>query len=164
MTSDTRDLGPPPVGGSVGALVAVLMTVPLGALLTGCAPALDDPARFSTDAGAACENVQTEILWERCALAGCHAPGESAAGLELLSDGLADRLVGVDSTTCPGEPLIDPDDPAGSFLLMRLSDDPRCGDDEIERMPLTGVVLSDSEMRCVRDWVEQLARDHGGVP
>jgi hypothetical protein len=129
-------------------------------LVAGCTPELSNPDRFLSDSGAVCPDVQREILWQRCALDGCHGTDESTGGLEFLTADVHTRLVGVPANTCVGRVLIDPDAPEESFLLERLSEDPRCNGDEIERMPLTGAVLSPEELACVREWVEGLAAAH----
>lgn len=128
----------------------------MSASLLACAPRLKDPERFTADAGA-CPDVQTGIFWQRCVDAGCHAPGEPAAGLELLTAGVEQRLAGVEATTCLGELLIDEQQPERSFLLTRLSPSPTCGNDDIERMPLTGTLLSEEELACVSRWIERVA-------
>ncbi len=137
-------------------LIPLLCAVLVGS--AACAPGLDDPARFE-DAGA-CGDVQTEIFWNRCALSGCHIASDPTGGLSLLTDGIAHRLVGVESTTCLGELLIDPVDPEQSVLLRRVSPEPHCGSERVSRMPLVGFTLDDGELDCVRAWVHALAAEY----
>jgi hypothetical protein len=131
------------------------------ALVAGCVPGLEDPSRFEDFAD--CPDVQPALLWSRCALSGCHTPSDPTGGLDFLTDGLAERLVDVPSTTCPGELVVDSLDPDASFLLRRVSPDPACGDEPISRMPLIGGHLDDAELDCLRAWVHRLARDAGGA-
>jgi len=130
----------------------------LALLVLGCAGQIDDPAKFE-DAALCDLDVQEDILVPRCARGGCHVPASPQGGLEYLSAGLPTRLVGVEATTCVGALRIDPADPEASHLLVRLSPDPRCGDEQIDRMPLVGGPLSDRELACVRAWVFSLAEN-----
>jgi hypothetical protein len=127
-------------------------------LLFGCAGQIDDPARFQ-DAELCDLDVQEDILAPRCARGGCHVPSSPTGGIEYLSSGLAQRLVGVESTTCGGALRIDPADPEASHLLVRLSPMPRCGTMPIDPMPLAGGRLTDRELACVRAWVISLAEN-----
>lgn len=124
--------------------------------LSACAPGLSDPSRF--DGGEVCDfDVQEDLLIPRCTSPGCHAPYESAAGLEFVTGGLGERLARTEASTCAGHMLIDPADPSASFLLTRVSPDPTCDGVEIERMPLIGEPLTEHELACLTRWVESVA-------
>jgi hypothetical protein len=88
----------------------------------------------------------------KCGNAICHSAGEStAAGLDLTSPGVEERLVGQPGKSCAGT-LAEPADPEGSLLYMKVLDSPSCG----ARMPLNGEALSDDEKSCLRDWISGL--------
>jgi hypothetical protein len=124
-------------------------------LLAGCAGEIEDPSIF--DAEVCDMDVQEDILVPRCARAGCHVPTQPMGGIEYATAGLEQRLVGVESQTCGGSYRIDPQDPEASHLLVRLSPEPRCGEEELDRMPMIGEPLTEHELECVRQWVIELA-------
>ena len=80
------------------------------------APALDEgPSPRGADAAASAPTCDPTPVLAACA--GCHGPQRAEGGLDLVSPGLAGRLVGVGSTRCPGETLVDANDPERSMLL-----------------------------------------------
>lgn len=128
----------------------------IAALLVGCAPGLSDPSRFEGDE--VCDfDVQEELLIPRCATSGCHGAYQPAAGLEVVTGGLAERLMRTEATTCVGRPLIDRENPSASYLLARVGHAPRCGDAPVDRMPLVGEPLTEREITCLTQWVEAAA-------
>jgi hypothetical protein len=133
----------------------IFSVLALCALSFGCAGEISDPAVF--DAELCPTDIQEDILVPRCAHSGCHVPSQAVEGLQYVTAGLEERLVGVESQTCPGTYLIDPANPDASHILVRLSPEPRCGDEEIERMPRFGDALTDFELECMRSWVTELA-------
>jgi hypothetical protein len=89
---------------------------------------------------------------ERCGGAICHSDGEStAAGLDLTSPGVEQRVSGAAGSGCVGV-LADPSNPEASLLYTKVLDAPTCG----TRMPLTGDPLTEDELSCVRDWISGL--------
>jgi hypothetical protein len=121
-------------------------------VLAGCPGKLRDPERF-TDGGlggsggsAACPDVPTQIFAMKCAGSTCHSGATPAQGIDLVSDGVAARIIGKMAGECKG-PLADPADPEGSELYVKISGD-ACG----SRMPI-GAPLSDTEIACVKDWI-----------
>jgi hypothetical protein len=123
--------------------------------LAGCASEIADPSVFEDEA--ICDlDVQQDILVPRCALAGCHVPTSPTGGIEWVSAGLPDRLVGVEATTCVRQQRVNPSAIDESHLLIRISESPRCGTDVIERMPKDLPPLSEHEIACVRDWIRDM--------
>jgi len=123
------------------------------ACLAACAAQLEDPERFII-AGECPDGVDVEadVLAVRCAGVVCHSPGDAPpGGVDLVSPGVAERVVGVDSPGCDGEVLVVPGDPDASLLVRKLGSDPPCG----SRMPLTGQ-LGPGEETCIRDWIETI--------
>lgn len=129
-------------------------------VLCACAGDLEDPERFEAPStGPSCDlDVMTDIVEPKCGLSGCHGgDGSFSAGLDLVSEGQASRLVGVPATAgeageCEGRVRLDPTDPSGSLLVGKLREPVPCG----SPMPVGGR-LSDEEYRCMVEWAEELA-------
>ena len=138
----------------------VLVSSLAAAAASACAAPLDDPARF-LDGGAiseaSCEvDPESEILAVRCAGSVCHsATDQKAAGLDLVSPGVADRVrnVASPSAECGGSMLVVPGDPGGSLLYQKLGETPPCG----SRMPLAQDPLSEEEIGCVASWIQEMS-------
>lgn len=140
-----------------GSPARALAALWLACLPTGCAPGLSEPERFA-DAG--CGDVPTLLLAARCGSSECHDAFEPAAGMDLVSGDVAERLAGIDAVTCAGRRRIDPHDPGGSFVLERVSEEPECNGEAIEQMPLGGPPLSARERACLAAWVEEVAASY----
>ncbi|HEY6459879.1 MAG TPA: malectin [Polyangiaceae bacterium] len=134
---------------------------------SGCAGTLADPAAFmeapaeagasaqdaapTAEAGAdapvgGCEDVPS-LFVASCGGTGCHDATSKAQALDLVSPGVASRLVGVHATEGAGL-LIDPSNPSASVVYTKLLASPPFG----ARMP-TGSKLDDTTIGCVYDWV-----------
>ena len=127
---------------------ALMLAAALAA--AGCPGSLTDPSRFRE--GAECPDVPAEIFATKCAAGPCHAAYTPAAGLDLITPGVAERLVGEPAAgeECAGMgTLAVPDDPEASLLYLKLTGTPPCG----AAMPLLAEPLSDKELSCVRDWI-----------
>ncbi len=149
----------------------------LGALLlTGCPGTLDHKERFLMDAGSAgngtsgggdaaapveagvdadaavdagpCGDVAARIFIPSCGGTGCHGAVSPQQGLDLVSPGLAARVVGVPGTGCVST-LADPANPEASLLYQKLSPSPPCG----APMPLARPALSGEDAACVLAWI-----------
>jgi hypothetical protein len=135
-------------GGTAGADAAVACVVPDDVIVT------DDDADGGVDPS--CQSVTRTIIAESCIGGICHHSGKfqaPAGGLDLMSPCVADRLINVTSR-CQGLLLIDPAQPAKSFLLNKLeAETPLCG----ESMPWTGHLPPD-QVRCMNAWVHALVR------
>jgi hypothetical protein len=98
--------------------------------------------------------VEAEVLGPSCAFSSCHGAG---AG-ELTLDGQADhaRLVDVAAVAAPGEVLVIPGDPDGSYLIAKLE-----GHAGIvgEPMPPPAGGLDPEMIELVRSWIEAGAAD-----
>ena len=121
---------------------------------SACAGELENPERF-----AACPPGDVEQLFQqRCG--DCHGATEPEAMLDLVSPGVADRLIGVPSGTalCEGWTLIEPS--TGQHLLLDKLGDSSCG----SRMPLALNEFSAIETECVRRWVDDAIASAGASP
>jgi hypothetical protein len=143
-------------------------------LLTGCPGTLAHPEHFllavagassgdaaapvagsdaGTEAGPGpdsgpCGDVVTRIFIPSCGGTGCHGAVGAQQDLDLVSPGVADRVVGVQGTGCIST-LADPTDPEGSLIYQKLLPTPPCG----SPMPLARPALSDEDMACVLAWI-----------
>jgi hypothetical protein len=93
-----------------------------------------------------------KLFEQRCGGNICHSKGDStAAGLDLTSPGVEQRVSGAAGNGCVGM-LADPANPEASLLYTKVLDAPTCG----TRMPLTGEPLTEDELTCMRDWISGL--------
>ena len=105
----------------------------------------------------------------RCTI--CHdaTPTIEGGGLDLLSAGVADRLVNQPSRRagCDGALLIDAANPSQS-LILALVDPQRyaaLGDQPcLSMMPLGGNGVSPEDLQCFESWVEELAATASDLP
>jgi len=136
-------------------------------LLAGCPGTLDDKQRFLVDGGSAgrgsddaaapadsdaglgaCGDVVTRIFVPSCGGTGCHGATGAQQDLDLVSPGVAARVVGVSGVSC-ATTLADPANPEASLIYQKLSPTPPCG----APMPLARPSLSDEDAACVLAWI-----------
>lgn len=121
-------------------------------LLAGCAGDLQNPERFAD-----CPPGQVEQMFmQKCTSSdgmGCHGANMPDADLDLVSPGIGERVRSLTSTAmCEGRALVDT--PGGTHLMVeKVEDDPTCG----SRMPFGEQALSETEIECVRRWVDEIA-------
>ena len=96
----------------------------------------------------------SEVFAVSCVTSGCHSGGDPAADLSLEGD-FAARIVGVDSGQRPDLKLVDPGNPDGSYLLIKVR-----GDDEMvsQQMP-PGAPLSAEQVEIIRAWIASGAKE-----
>jgi len=127
-------------------------------LLAGCPGKLEDKELFlaalndgglqsQTDAGP-CGDVVTRIFVPSCGGSGCHGAMAPQQDLDLVSSGVASRVVGVTAKGC-SVTLVDPTNPEGSLMYLKLSPNPPCG----AQMPLARPPLSSTDAACVLAWI-----------
>ncbi len=130
----------------------------------GSAGALSEPgggagaiAGAGAEAGAAgttnlgpCGDVPARIFVPSCGGTGCHGATASQQGLDLVSPGVASRVVGVTAKVCASI-LANPADPGHSLLYTKLSPNPGCG----AQMPLARPPLSDDDAACILAWIAE---------
>lgn len=101
------------------------------------------------------QDIQVEFIEPTCGSMGCHDPQLMAGMLDLVSPGLAERLVDVQSgsANCSGELFIDSSS-VGESLLFRAS----TGQDTCSiPMPLTMPSgLEEEDAQCLQAWMEEL--------
>ena len=95
-----------------------------------------------------CGDVVARIFEPSCGGTGCHGSVAAQQDLDLVSPGVASRVVGVTGTGC-SVTLADPADPEASLIYQKLSPTPPCG----SPMPLARPALSDQDAACVLAWI-----------
>ena len=119
------------------------------------APALTNEAGTSSGhagtsgaANGACGDVVARILVPSCGGTGCHSALAPQQDLDLVSPGVASRVVGVPAKQCL-QLLVDPQNPEQSLMYQKLLPKPTCG----AQMPLARPALSSADMACVLAWI-----------
>jgi len=113
--------------------------------------ALDGGPKGIDGAGAdtgPCGDVVARIFVPTCGGTSCHGSQAPQQDLDLVSPGLASRVVGVAAKGC-SVMLADPADPEGSLIYQKLSPTPPCG----SPMPLARPPLSRADAACVLAWI-----------
>lgn len=137
----------------------------------GCAGDLDNPERFnflldsSTKADADVVDTtppecMTSLFSASCGVGtSCHAPNGTQSQVDLVSPGVADRLLDVKSKTnvCSGYVLVTTDGTASLLLQKLMGGMPPCG----VAMPL-GPPLTAEQLSCVSGWVNKVSKAGGG--
>ncbi|HYQ04640.1 MAG TPA: hypothetical protein VER96_38465 [Polyangiaceae bacterium] len=95
-----------------------------------------------------CGDVVARIFVPSCGGTGCHGPSGAQQDLDLVSPGVAGRVVGVSGIGCTST-LADPANPETSLIYQKLLPTPPCG----SPMPLARPALSDEDVACVRAWI-----------
>jgi len=96
--------------------------------------------------------VQTRIFNASCAFSGCHGGAAPAQGMDLTSGMAYSNIVNVASTQQPSVDRIEPDDPARSYLYLKVIDDPSISGSP---MPRGGPALAQELIDLLRDWIER---------
>jgi hypothetical protein len=139
-------------GGAAGATDAAWAMGAGGA--GGSAPGAVDAASLPTPPSACPAGVDAlGLLAQRCG--GCHGARTPSKNLDLVTPGLADRLVGIKST-CPNKLLLDAPlpgattvgPPTGHLLDKMVGPVPGCG----AQMPYGTPALTPSELDCINEW------------
>lgn len=93
-----------------------------------------------------------------CAVGGCHEGASSAAGLDLSAGNTVANVFGVPSVQIPAMDLVEPGDPANSYLLKKLE-----GTGLGQRMPLSGGSIQAATIEAVRDWIAGLRQPQPNI-
>lgn len=101
-----------------------------------------------TEGNDGCGDVVARIFVPSCGGTGCHSASAPQQDLDLVSAGVAERVVGVSAKQCV-KVLADPKNPEQSLLYQKLSARPDCG----AQMPLARPALSSADIACVRSWI-----------
>lgn len=117
------------------------------------APAMTNTAGAASGvAGSApsgtCGDVVTRIFLPSCGGTGCHSALAPQQDLDLVSPGVAARVVGTPGKQCL-QLLVDPQNPEQSLMYQKLLPKPTCG----AQMPLARPALSSADVACVLAWI-----------
>jgi hypothetical protein len=130
-------------------------------VLAGCPGSLSNPEDF-IDGGSVAKSAEM-ILADSCGIPGCHdATAQAQAGLDLLSPGVAGRVVDVNAVGlgCESDILVVAGDPDGSYLMDKVLNAPGiCG----VEMPTVGVLTAEEE-ETLRQWIIDLGGSGAGTP
>lgn len=106
-------------------------------------------------------SIQNNIFTPKCNFVGCHGSNGPAEGLSLV-EGLAyNNLVGQLSTQVPEMARVQPNDPNGSYLILKLEGRAgNSGPDAIDtQMPFNRPPLSSAELAVIKEWILNGADD-----
>ena len=125
-------------------------------LLVACGDKATDSADTGTTGGdgpePTWENVRDTVLVPSCGFSTCHAlPG--AAGFGVDGETLAEELIDQPAFQDPTVPLVDPGNPDGSYLLMKLEGAAGIDGDP---MPPPDGGMDAARVQLVRDWIAGL--------
>ena len=145
-----------------------MLLIPALLATMGCGGADPDRPRetpSSTHAQTVCDgnDVSVVLANNQCTLCHNDTPEVAGGGLDLLSDGLEERLANRYSAnpTCANELLTNPDEPGASMLLRVVAPEryadfgsPDCVP---VSMPLASpVVMPDADVTCMEAWIANL--------
>lgn len=88
------------------------------------------------------------------AACGCHKDNNGAGGLVLKKSNAFDNMVGEPSSQLPAMMLVEPGDPAKSYLWHKLNDTQKSVGGKGKKMPPGGLLKKD-ELALVMQWIEQ---------
>ena len=114
----------------------------------GGPPATTSNTADAAPAAADCGDVVATIFDPQCKA--CHSAALASDNLDLVSPGVASRVVGKAATS--GGLLADPAHPEDSVIYKRVS-----GTTAGARMPSGGTPLSDPQVACVLAWIKGLS-------
>lgn len=131
----------------------------LMSLLVGCAGRLErdrgetaGPVVVPAPQACATDVAALALLADKCG--GCHSGEDAPKGLDLVSAGVAGRLVGVKSS-CQGRWLLDPAAAGAGHFIDKLGDAvPGCG----QQMPYRLGGLTSGERICLETWARAAIR------
>ena len=95
------------------------------------------------------DNVQA-IFDQSCATAGCH---DGSVAPDLTAAASPASIVGVASQQVSDLNHIEPGDPDGSYLLLKVNGSYADAGGFGSQMPITGCCLADSEVQAISDWI-----------
>jgi len=139
------------------ALLIVASMVLTTLFLAGCGKLRELPTAPGGGGGepidptATLTRVQNEVFTPTCASLGCHDPLGQQQGQILTAGRSYGDTVNRPSTENPSLSRVAPGDPANSYLYRKITGIGITGD----RMPQGSPVLTDVQIKLVRDWIRR---------
>lgn len=128
---------------------SLFVVVLLGGLAVGCEHA--GPLE-ANDTAPTLSNIQANVFNTSCAVSGCHRGANAPHGLDLSAGNAYGNLVNVESRGVPELLRVEPGNPGGSYLVMKVEGAPGIVG---ARMPLGRPRLSDTQIQLIRAWIEE---------
>jgi hypothetical protein len=140
-------------------VIASIASITLSVVVAGCSSSSDSGSDAGTDAGPTiCTQTQVDTIFSRSCTV-CHDSTGLYAGLNLTSNGLAGRLLGVapagggtvSPSVCTGMSkiyLVQGSKPAQGLLIDKIGPNPGCG----VRMPYSLPPLNNTDIACIQSW------------
>jgi hypothetical protein len=102
-------------------------------------------------------SIVQDVLVPRCATSACHAGGipPPNAPLNLEAENAYAQLVGAPATQLPTMTLVEPGDPANSYLLLKLRGTAGDAGGTPGIMPLYEASLDDAELAAIEAWISE---------
>ncbi|MEE9219097.1 MAG: hypothetical protein V3U98_08510 [Acidobacteriota bacterium] len=135
--------------------------------LTGCD---NDDARLGIPlvgplpgAEVSLRNDVQPIFELNCAIPGCHAGSVPKQNMSLEASDTFDLVVGIvdiDSVQVPALKRVRPGSSSQSYLVNKIEGTAGSVGGNSSRMPLNAPALAASEIRTIRDWIDQGANDN----
>jgi OmcA/MtrC family decaheme c-type cytochrome len=98
-------------------------------------------------------SIAAGILVPRCASAACHGGNPPAAFPQLDGGAARDAIVGVPSQQVSGMALVEPYDPAASYLLLKVRGEAGTAGGVATPMPIGDAALDPSELAAIEGWI-----------
>jgi hypothetical protein len=99
--------------------------------------------------------IQDAVFTPTCAVSNCHTGAGAPYGLRLDEANSFGLLVNVASSEVPAIMRVAPNDPGGSYLVLKLEGTATVG----SRMPLGGAALPQASIDSIRQWISDGAID-----
>ena len=99
-----------------------------------------------------------EIIVPRCATSSCHAGSPPAAFPQLDAEIAWAAMVGVPSEQVPVLSMVEPYDPASSYLVLKLRGNAADAGGVATPMPIGDAALEESDIAAIEAWIA------GGAP
>ena len=122
----------------------------IGLTLAGCGGSGGGAGGTVTPPEATLDAVQASVLTPYCAVSGCHVGSGAPFGLDLSAGEAYGNLVDVPSAEMPAVDRVEPGDPASSYLIWKVTADPRITGDP---MPALREPLSAARIQLITDWI-----------
>ena len=142
----------PVVGHLAGALLLLLL-LSAGCLPPATPPEADDDDDSTDEPAVRGWDGVFALISFRC---GCHDAVQRAGGMwDLTEESSAwDALVDTPSNDVPALARVNPGDPEGSYLFLKILDRQQEVEGAGDRMPPTGFALPADDVELIREWIE----------